>query len=438
MKLIKYIFLLLALFNGIESRAQKIFSSLDSLVAYSLSKSITIKSGYIKLDQAKKAKLAAIYGVLDANGNASFNFTNNTKLPVSLFPAETFGGQAGTYQEIQTGIKYNSTANLYAEVKLLNLAGWQNIKLAKLNLNSIERDNQLSLKTWQENMASAYFNSVNLNEQIKTAEFSNTVADTLFQIVTNKYKQGLAKQQDVNTAKINFITTQESLNQLNFLIQQQYMALKLLADIAESENIRINSTLNDDNITAILNTEQNKLKYTTYLLKEKVAFNYYRQQQYSFLPTVSAFASNSNQQFSQQFKTFDTDARWINSNFIGIKAVWMLPTANAITQSSKAKYEYWLTKENTNHALLESNLEYTKLKLEYEKTVSQCKANKEVALLQKDNYYKNLELYKQGLIGLDAVMTNFNTMVNSNYTYNSSLVTVLLTQSKININNTIK
>jgi outer membrane protein TolC len=435
---IKYTSLFIIVFFSFKINAQKVFSNLDSLVAYSANKSTTIKSGYLKLDQAKKAKLVAIYGAFDITGNGSFNITNNTKLPVSLFPSETFGGQPGTYQEIQTGIKYNSTANLYGDIKLLNIAGWQNLKLSKINLQSIEIENQLSRKNLHENIATTYFNIVNLNEQYQTTLENTKVADTLLQILTNKYAQGLVKQQDVNAAKVNFLNSQESANQINFLIQQQYIALKIICDIPESEAIKINQSVKAEDVKLNYSVEQNKLKLTSSLLKERVASNYYKQLKYANLPTISAFASNSNQQFSKTFKTFNSDTRWINSNYIGIKAVLILPTANSITQLSKAKYDYLLAKENSIHTANETNLEYSKLSIDYSKSVSQYTTNKEVVALQKDSYTKNLQLYKQGLIGLDQLMNSFNAMITSAYNFNSAEVNVLLSQSKIDINNKLK
>jgi outer membrane protein TolC len=418
--------------------AQKVFSNLDSLLSYSSNKSTSIRSGYLRLDQSKKAKLAAIYGVLDLNGSGSFNITNNTKLPVSLFPAEIFGGQPGTYKEVQTGIKYNSTGNLYGEVKLINIAGWQNVKLSKINLASTEIDNRLSRKNLYENIAAIYFNIVSLNEQLESTLNNISIADTLLMIVSNKYKQGITKQQEVNSAKVNLLNSKESASQINYLIQQQYIALQILCDIPESDKIKINQIVSEDGIKANDIAEPNPLKLNSVIFKEKIAFNYYKQLKYAYLPTITAFASNAYQQFSQQFKTFDGSSKWINSNYIGVKAVFNLPSANAITQSSKAKYDYLLAKENSTHANIESPLECSKLNIEYAKAISQFKTNKEIATLQIDSYNKNLGLYKQGLTSLDQLMNSFNTKVSSEYNLNASSVNVLLSQSKIDINNKLK
>ena len=144
-KITVIIFILTGLFSN-KLEAQKIISNLDTLLNYSNLKT-SVQTAKIRLNQSKKAKLAAIYGVLDPNSNASFSYTDNTKLPVNLFPAEIFGGQPGTYQEIRSGIQYVSNANIYADIKLLNVQGWEDIKLSKLNVDATQSDNAISLKT---------------------------------------------------------------------------------------------------------------------------------------------------------------------------------------------------------------------------------------------------------------------------------------------------
>ncbi len=435
-KLLIFIFL----FNCciLSNYAQQTFSSLDSLLHYVNLKSTGIKSYNLKYEQAKKAKLAAVLGIVDPTGNVSLNVTNNTKLPVSLFPAEAFGGQPGTYKEVQTGIKYTNNLNENIDIKLINIAGWQSFKLSEINIESSSLDVKTNLKTTYENIASAYYNILNLQMQLKSTKENQSASDSIFQIVLSKFKQGLVKQQDVNDAKVNVISTDESFNQIIYLIQQQYMALKMLCDIPEKESININEAIIRNDVEKDVQISANKISYNSSLLKEKAALSNYRQTKLSVLPVVSAFASNSNQQFGSQFSLFDNNIKWINSNYIGIKAVWQIPTANSITQISKAKYDYLIAKENTKHSFIKAAVDLEQLDLDYQKAKSQMLANQQIYDLRKDSYEKNLNAYVAGIMSLDQTLNSFNAMVNSNYNFISSEISVLLSKAKIDINNNIK
>jgi outer membrane protein TolC len=436
MKILKLIVLMGLILFPQWSQAQKTFSSLDELITYAFSQSTTLQANEIKMTQAKKAKLAAALGVIDPSGNISFSYTNNTQLPVNLFPAEVFGGEPGTFREVQSGVQYVSNFNQNAEIKLFNLAGWENLKLAKLNINLTESDNKLSIKTLQENIASAYFNIVNLQEQLKSSQQNVLVSDTLWQIVKNKYQAGIGKPQDVNDAEANYLNTKESTKQIEYLLQQQYLSLKIFCDIPENELIIINQSM--DAKLAQTTVEQNDLGFRNSLLKESVALSSYRQQKWLLLPTISFVASNTRQQFNTRGRLFDNDVRWIPSNYIGIKLNLPMPSANSISQRNKAKFDYLLAQKNTEHTKLKSALEYRQLQVDFDKVNSQYNTNQSIYNLKKDTYQKNLNLYTEGLLDLNQTLNSFNAMVNSNYNLISSNINVLLSQAKIEINNKLK
>lgn len=421
-----------------HAQGQQVFTSLDSLLYYTNTRSSTIKSGEIKFSQAQKAKLAAIAGVIDLNGNVSFNLTNNITLPVSLFPAEAFGGETGTYREVQTGIPYTNTLNQNVELKLLNTSGWQNLKLSKINIDATITDNKLSKKSLFENIAVTYYNILTLQEQLASCQKNVAASDTLYHMVKHKQELGLAKQQDVNDAQVNQINSQENVNQITFLIQQQYIALKILCDISESETIILKQPITYGLHGIKPTVSFNKLSTINSQLKEQSALAYYRQLKLSNLPYLSAFASNSNQQFSSTFSLFDNNVKWINSNYIGLKAVWIIPSATSLTQLSKSKYDYLLAKQNTAHNELKSQLEFKQLVVDYDKAESQMNTNKQVYELRADTYRKNLENYRFGLISLDILLNSYNAMITSEYNYISATVSVMLAQSKITINNQLQ
>ena len=102
---------------------------------------------------------------------------------------------------------------------------------SKINIKITETDNKLNQKNLYENIASTYYNIVQLNAQLESTKQNLLVADTLLQVTENKYKQGIAKQQDINESRVNQLTIKENINQIAYLIKQHYLSLKILADI---------------------------------------------------------------------------------------------------------------------------------------------------------------------------------------------------------------
>jgi outer membrane protein TolC len=429
---------LLLLLVASAVRSQPVFRSVESLMEYAKEKSLALQSGDIRLSQAKQSRLAAILSIPDVTGGASLTYTNNTRLPVNLFPAEVFGGQPGTFKEVQTGIQYVTNFNQNIDIKLVNPKGWENLKLAKLNIQAAGSDKQLTLKSLLEDIAATYFNIVTLQEQLRSARQNLAAADTLLRIAMNKQQQGIAKKQDVNDAQANYFSASETITQIQFSIDQQYLALKLLCDIPAEENIQIIEEMPAHPDLSRPEFHPAYIRVSNSILKEKIALANYRQTRHSLYPTLSFFQSYTTQQFNERGKLFDRSVNWIPSSFIGLRLSFTIPNANTITQLSQARYDHLLAKKNTEQQKIRAEIELRQLSVDFDKALSQAATNKHIYELRKDTYSRNLNIYNEGIIGLDQALASFNNMVSAQYNFIAAQVSVLLAKSKAGINNTIK
>lgn len=420
-----------------EASGTTVFNSLSELLAYTSNHSITLQNNKLRLDQARKAKLAAALATIDVTGALlSAQFTNNTTLGVSLFPSEIFGGEPGTFQEVQMGVQYNTNLTNYADIKLVNPVGWKNLKLSKINIDLTQKENLLSLKNLQENIAANYYNILNVTAQIASSKQNLAVADTLYQISQHKYEEGLISQQDVNESKINYLNTRETINQLEYLLEQYYISLKILCDIPDEEAIEIQQPTSFPLPVENPTVAMNRVNLNSYLVREEYARVAKQSANAAFLPTISLQLSNSNNLYNTEFKPLS--GNWINSNYIGLNLSIPIPSSQAISQKYSAQFDYKMAQNNTREARIEAELDQQSLANDYQKAVSQAKTDKEVLELRKDSFYKNQHLFQEGVIGLDIVLNSFNAMVQAQYALISSEVNVQLNLSKININNKIR
>jgi outer membrane protein TolC len=412
-----------------------IITSFDEFMILAKAKSITLKNGEIQLSQAKKEKLISILGVLDPTGNVALSYINNTQLPVNLIPSEILGGQPGTFQEVQFGVQYNTNFNTNIDVKLINPAGWESLKLSKLNISLADNNNKIALKDIYENSAVIFFNIATLQEQLKSTTINLKGAEQLYQTTQNKYQAGQVSKQDLNESEVNKKTVEEQINQIQFLIKQQYIGLKLLCDIPNEVEILIQTTVSET--SPRIEVQNNQLRFSNALLNEQISLRNLNKIKYSFLPTLSAFASISQQQFNTQARVFDNNVNWIPSSYIGLRLSMPLPSASSISQYNKARYDYQISKNGAEQLRIQSKLTTNQLAIDYEKALSQRESNKEIYQLRKDTYEKNLANYEAGILSLEQTIRSFNEMVNSQYNLISSEKMVEMTLAKININNII-
>ncbi|MDO1449372.1 TolC family protein [Rhodocytophaga aerolata] len=421
-----------------HTRAQTVISSFDELLQLTGAKSLTLKNTDITITQAKKARLASLMGIVDPTGSVSGSYTNNTQLPVSLFPAEILGGQPGTFQEVPLGVQYQTNFNAYIDIKLLNPQGWSNLRLAKINIDLSETEQKLTRKQLYEDIAAVYFNILTLQEQLTATGQNVAAADTLAQTVAEKYRQGLANGQELNDSQATLLSTQESYRQIQYLVEQQILSLKVLCDIPETEQIQFTQPVQGNVDLYTVNISENTLQATNAMLQEKYAqVNYYKMVN-SNLPTLSIIGSSTRQQFNTVPRLFDNRVNWIPSSYIGLQISMPIPGTNSIAGFYKARFDYERARNGAIQARANAQSAAKQLQVEYNKSFSQYKNNQQVYELHRDSYQKNALNYQAGILTLDQTINSFNTMVNSQYQAISSAIQVLLTEAKINIHNKIQ
>lgn len=415
--------------------SQQVFRDLTSVLRYADTASTKLKSGSIREEQARKAKLAALMSIADPQAASNSSFTNNTKLPVSILPADAFGGPAGTSREIRIGTRYNTAVVNSVEVKLLNLEGWANLKLSKVNLQKTQTDSRLAKKELYENIAGAYFNIVQLQEQAKSVRRNIAVSDSLLTIVKNRYAAGQVKQQDVNDAQVNVLKLRENADQLEFLRQQQLLTLALLIDLPGEVLPDIQQDMPE--VTALKpEIQTNRLSLENSQLKEHYARLEYRQKRWSQLPTLSFVANQSFNLYNEDFAV--TSGNWIGSNYVGLKLSVPLPNSKSVADRFNARYDQQLAGESLRQEELSSARDHQNLSIEWDKAAAKVESKSEILSLQADTYRKNRRLYTEGLLGLDRTLDSLNTLIQTDYELVESKVDLMLAAAKIEINNQIQ
>jgi len=314
-----------------------------------------------------------------------------------------------------------------------NPNGYNNVKLADINIALTKSNNLLSLKQYQDNLVANYYNIINIQKQIQNTEQNIATSDSLLAIVNNKYEEGLIKQQDVNDTKINHLQIEETYRQLNFLQEQYYLSLKTLTDIPEKVNIEIVEKEEDSKLSEMPNIRLNKLGIENAALREKYAKQSLMAAKQSFLPTVSFQFSNSWNLFNTEFKPLS--GNWINSNYFGLKLNIPIPNSQQIANKYNAQFDFEIAANNTLKEKNETILEVKKKESEYLQAQSQIRSNKEILHLQKDTYAKNLNLYEEGIVSIDLTIQSLNAVIAAEYNLITSISNLELVNAKINVNN---
>jgi outer membrane protein TolC len=415
-----------------SASGQTILESFDDVRKLAETNATLYRNNSIDDTEAKRAKLAAALGILDPTGSASLSYTNNTRLPVSIFPAEIVGGQPGTFEQVTLGIQYVNQFNANLDVKLLNLQGWEQYRLSRINRELVRTENSLEVRSLQEQLASVFYNILTLQEQLKSAnEFLGT-ADSLFNITDLRYRQGLVGVPDLNAARISKLEQEENVRQITFHLQKQYQALKILCDVPASDSISVRERAGDGELTEDI-AARNTLQYSYASLQEAQLRATYRAARFAFFPTLSVFASGTSQQFSTRSGVFRSDEDWIPSSYIGLRLSVPIPSSAMLGSYYRARFNHQRAQNNARHVSIEDQLAHQGLATEYAKAVSLFRTKETIFELRSANYQKKLKNYEAGFVSIEETTDALKEMISSRYDVISSRINALLIQTKLRI-----
>jgi len=439
--IIQYIICLFGLLTfKVKAQQELKFNKLDSVYAYAERSSSVIKSNYQQTLLAKYQRIAALANAVNLRSPLTFTPTDNTTLPVSFFPGGILPGtKPGEFSKVTLGQQYVSNFNLAPQIDLINPGNWSQIKMANINEEITSINNLINKKTLYESIAACYYNINSFQEQIKITKKNLLATDTLLLIITDKFGQGIVRQQDVNDATINKLTLQDKLNQLQISLEQQYNSLKILCDITMSTPLIVEEELNYNQQFEADMEASSQLQLKSNLLQMEYAKANLRSNRLSNLPVVSLLYYNSYYQNSNsQFFDSNPNNKWLNSAYIGGKITIFLPDVTHIVSSSNAKINYHASVIDFNHNKLQNDIANNQLHLDYQKAYSQFVTTKQISKLKEENYRMAVNQYNQAILSSDKLLTSFNDMLVSRLNYSSSLANLLFTKSKIDINNSIK
>ena len=410
------------------------FKSLEEVIAYSEESSLDIIISNIRVSQATSAKNYSTLNIFDPTVSLPATFTHFNELPVTLLPAEVFGGPSGESVELRAGVPYTTEFSQTFQVQLFNPAGWADHKLAKINLELSESNGLRTRQILQENLADTYYSIASLIKQLESTREILKSADSVYVITQNKFNEGQVSQQDLNNAEVNKLNTQRSLTQIEYLLADSYLTLKLLCNIPEQDEVVI---LHDvQNTVRSMDrpvVEVNKLELKYQILNQDYALQNYKKSKSLLLPSLSFFAGNSYQLNNESFQPLSGD--WVNSNYLGLTLTFNLPSGKSLSNIKQAKLDYQVASREVEQIEHSSLIEKRRLENDYEEALSEFSVAEDIQRLNADTYQKNINLYTQGLIGVDRLLDSYEAMVNAEYAANSASISLELAHSKILINN---
>ena len=241
--------------------------SVRQAVDYATKNNVEVKNALLNVqiqEQTNRELTAAALPQVSANGS----FVYNAKLPVSLVPAEFFGGQPGEFQKIAFGLKYNATAGVQLNQLLFDGQVFVGLQARETVLKFRQKNVEVTEELIRTNIYKIYYQLVASKQTIELLDANIERSEKLLKDTRVIQENGFAEKLDVDKVNVALTNLQtEKIKALN-QIENGYMGLKLLMGMPAHEQLVLTDTLSYDQITNDL--------------LEPAGFNYTQRKEYQY------------------------------------------------------------------------------------------------------------------------------------------------------------
>ena len=382
--------------------------TLENAIDYALENNRLSKNATSDLEIANAKKWETIATGLPQI-NAFIDYNNNLKQPVSLVPAEFFGGNPGEFAELSFGTKQTIDGSVTLTQLLFDGSYMIGLASIKLYMDIAEK---AKIKTDQEvkkATISAYGNALISHERVKILNKNLKNVKNNLDEINKIYQNGFTELENVEQLTISYKSLKNSLDYATKIEKTTLNLLKLIIGYDIEKEITLLDNLSGLTLKSFdLNKSSENFKieknidYQLSLNNKKSQQTLFRLEQAKALPTLRAFIKGGYDGNNESFRFFKPNQKWYGYSFIGV--TMSVPIFSSLRKSAKtqqAKIEFEKSKldlsESKKRILIElenAESEYQYALNSYNNAIENLKLAEKI---EKKNQIKFLEGLVSGL-----------------------------------------
>ena len=357
----------------------------------------------VKIANAKKWETIAT-GLPQISSFIEYN--NNIKQPISLVPAEFFGGNPGEFAELSFGTKQTIDGSVTLSQLLFD--GSYSVGLASIKLY-MDIAYKAKIKTDLEvkrAIISAYGNALASQERVTVLKRNLSNVKNNLDEIEKIHRNGLTELENVEQLRITYSTIKNSLDYSSKLNKTSLSLLKLVIGYDIDKEIVLSNSLHDLTLKSILEKKSIENFQMEKNIDYQMAWNNSKSQRTLLtlekskaLPTVRAFIKGGYDGNNDSFKFFNSDQNWYGYSIAGVSM--SIPIFSSLRRSAKtqqAEIEFEKSKVDLSESEKKIIIELDNANSEYQFAVNSYNNAAENVKLAEKIERKNQIKFLEGLI----------------------------------------
>ena len=428
------------IFIGIFANAQNFPNSLtlDEAIEYGINNNFSVKNANREIEKAQKDRWSTIAIGLPQI-YAEVNYQNFLEMPVSLVPAEFFGGQSGEFAEISFGTKQKIVGSVRMDQIIFDgsyIVGLEASKIfLKISENIYEKTTLETKKIIVNNYAAALLAGENvklLNKNKKNLEENVSEIHQLF-------KNGFVEEESVEQIQLTLANINTQLKYAVNLSKIIHEMLKFNLGIPVEKKVVLSSQISeiidesnlifeDQNNFNISNNIDIKIAENNFLSESLL----YKYEKSKFLPSLKAFINGSYTGNNEKFDFAKNNQKWFGSSLFGLSLdVPLFSSFSKKVNSQKAKISMQQAETKLNETQYRIRMEIETALNDYQLAIENYFTEKENLGLAERIENKNQVKYFEGMVGSFELRQAQLQLYSSQSKYLSSIQNLI--ERKINL-----
>ena len=438
MKIKKLFFFII--FIGIFANAQNFPNSLtlDEAIEYGINNNFSVKNANREIEKAQKDRWSTIAIGLPQI-YAEVNYQNFLEMPVSLVPAEFFGGQSGEFAEISFGTKQKVVGSVRMDQLIFDgsyIVGLEASKIfLKISENIYEKTTLETKKIIVNNYAAALLAGENvklLNKNKKNLEENVSEIHQLF-------KNGFVEEESVEQIQLTLANINTQLKYAVNLSKIIHEMLKFNLGIPVEKKVVLSSQISEiiDESNLIFENQNNfnisnnidiKIAENNFLSESLL----YKYEKSKFLPSLKAFINGSYTGNNEKFDFAKNNQKWFGSSLFGLSLdIPLFSSFSKKVNSQKAKISMQQAETKLNETQYRIRMEIETALNDYQLAIENYFTEKENLGLAERIENKNQVKYFEGMVGSFELRQAQLQLYSSQSKYLSSIQNLI--ERKINL-----
>ena len=221
--------------------------SLQQAVDYAKKNSVQVKNALLDVliqEQTNREVTGTAYPQIHASGSLTYN----AKLPVSLVPAEFFGGQPGTFQKLAFGVKWNSTGGISLSQILFDGQVFTGLQARTTLIDFQNKNVEVTEEAITANVYKIYYQLVVAKSQIALLDANIARLDKLVHDTKIIYDNGFAEKLDIDRLNVQMTNLQTEKTNAEVQMNNGYLGLKTLMGMPIKDELVLTDSLSDEQV----------------------------------------------------------------------------------------------------------------------------------------------------------------------------------------------